>query len=145
MVHINNPRVRLWLADNLALLSFFTTTGMMNERFIAGMEWHEVLTARVIGAPLMILTARPYGIWRDWLIQGSGHTQPSAMKVIARDTLALVSFQVPLYAAIIWIGGARREELVSGILGACVIMALCGRPYGWWLDRVRAWLKVGRP
>ncbi len=31
--------VRSYIADTLALLLFFTTTGIINERFIAGMTW----------------------------------------------------------------------------------------------------------
>ena len=60
--------MRAFLADTLALLAFFTVTGILNERLIAGMSWGDVATARAIGAPLMVLTARPYGLWRDWIV-----------------------------------------------------------------------------
>lgn len=133
---------RVWLADNIALLSFFTLTGVLNERFIAGMEWDEVLVARLIGAPLMILTARPYGIWRDWVLLKSNALQSGRAKLFFFDTLALFSFQVPIYAMIIWLGGAAGATLVSGIIGAAIIMLICGRPYGLWLDTVRIWMGV---
>lgn len=61
----SNQSFRLFFADSIAMLTFFTVSGILNERFIAGMEWSEVLASRVIGAPLMILTARAYGVWRD--------------------------------------------------------------------------------
>lgn len=57
--------MRAFVADSVALHIFFTTTGSLNERFIAGMDWHGVATARTIGAPLMVLAARPYDVWRD--------------------------------------------------------------------------------
>ena len=56
--------MRAFLADTPALLAFFTLADLLNERFVAGMDWGDVLAARAIGAPLMVLTARPYGLWR---------------------------------------------------------------------------------
>lgn len=142
MTHIISLKGRIWLADNLALLSFFTLTGVLNERFVAGMEWSEVATARLIGAPLMILTARPYGVWRDWVMLKATSAESSQTRAFVFDTLALLSFQVPIYAAIIWIGGASGATLISGIIGAAAIMLICGRPYGLWLDTVRRWMGV---
>ena len=142
MMHTYSYRMRVWLADNLALLTFFTLTGVLNERFIADMQWSEVFLARLIGAPLMILTARAYGAWRDWVLLQSGAVTSSQAKALFFDTLALLTFQVPIYAAIIWLGGASGTALISGILGAAVIMLICGRPYGLWLDAVRRWMGV---
>lgn len=142
MTHIISFKARIWLADNLALLSFFTFTGVLNERFIAGMEWDEVATARLIGAPLMILTARPYGVWRDWVMLKSNAAESGQTRAFLFDTIALLSFQVPIYSGIIWLGGASGTTLISGILGAAAIMLICGRPYGLWLDTVRRWMGV---
>ena len=126
--------MRSFLADTLALVVFFTITGALNERFIAGMSWPEVAAARAIGAPLMVLTARPYGLWRDWVM---GWTRPSS--ALVRDTVALLAFQLPIYAAIIWAGGAQGAEIVRGTGGAALLMLVSGRPYGLWLDLVRRW------
>ena len=60
---------RVFLADTAALILFFTTTGIINERFLAGMTWDQVLHARLLGAALMIPVGRPYGIWRDWVMR----------------------------------------------------------------------------
>lgn len=114
---------------------FFTIVGVLNERFVAGMAWEEVLRARLIGAPLMVLTARPYGMWRDLVMRRAG---PSLRARTAWDALALMSFQVPIYAGIIAAGGAAGGELIRGTIGAAVLMLLLGRPYGAFLDRVRA-------
>ena len=126
--------MRSFLADTLALVVFFTITGALNERFIAGMSWSEVAAARAIGAPLMVLTARPYGLWRDWVM---GWERPSSP--LLRDTVALLAFQLPIYAGIIFAGGARGAEIAQGVGGAAVIMLISGRPYGLWLDVVRRW------
>ncbi|MFR0657033.1 L-alanine exporter AlaE, partial [Pantoea sp. SIMBA_079] len=71
--------------------------------------------------------SRPYGMWRDWLMQRAAPTRVSR---IVWDSMALVTFQVPIYAAIIAISGASGRGLVLGILGATAIMLVSGRPYG---------------
>lgn len=104
-----------FLADTTALILFFTTTGIINERFIAGMTWDQVLHARLVGAVLMVPVARPYGLWRDWVMKRAGQRRVSRL---LWDSFALVSFQVPLYAAIIASSGASGGELIRGTLGA---------------------------
>ncbi len=136
--------MRNFLADTTALVVFFTLTGMLNERYVAGMDWSEVAKARLIGAPLMVLTARPYGLWRYWVMDRSGATHCGAMRAFWFDTLALLSFQVPLYAAIVWSSGAAGPEVLHASAGAAVIMLISGRPYGLWLDLVRRWYGLSR-
>jgi hypothetical protein len=53
------------------------------------------------------------------------------------DSIALVSFQVPIYAAIIAVSGASGRRLWLGVLGATVMMLVLGRPYGAFLNGVR--------
>ena len=122
------------VADTLALLLFFTTTGIINERFIAGMTWNQVLHARLIGGILMVPVGRPYGVWRDWIMR---HAKRTRLSQIAWDSISLVSFQVPIYAGIIAFSGASGSGLLRGILGAAVIMIVLGRPYGVFLRWVR--------
>jgi hypothetical protein len=129
-----HPR-HAFIADTTALILFFTTTGIINERFIAGMTWEQVFHARLLGAVLMVPVGRPYGIWRDWLMQ---RARPDRLSQLLWDSLALVSFQVPIYAAIIAISGASGRGLLLGVLGATIMMLALGRPYGAFLNRVRA-------
>lgn len=129
-----------FLADTLALVLFFTTTGALNERFVAGMQWDQVLHARLLGAVLMVPVARPYGIWRDWVMRRASDRRLSRT---LWDSIALVTFQVPIYAAIIAVNGASGIGLLYGILGATVIMLVLGRPYGAFLNFVRG--KFGLP
>jgi hypothetical protein len=125
---------RAFIVDTTALILFFTTTGVINERFIAGMTWEQVLHARLLGAALMVPVGRPYGIWRDRLMR---RARPDRLSQLLWDSLALVSFQVPLYAAIIAISGASGQGLLLGVLGATVMMAALGRPYGAYLNWIR--------
>lgn len=135
LVEDKQQRRRSFIADTVALIVFFTTTGIMNERFIAGMSWEQVFNARLLGAALMVPVARPYGIWRDWLIQRANDTRLSRL---LWDSTALMTFQVPIYAAIIAISGAEGWGLLRGILSAAVMMLVLGRPYGAFLNWVRA-------
>lgn len=123
-----------FIADTAALILFFTTTGIINERVIAGMTWEQVLHARLLGAALMVPVARPYGIWRDWLMLRAG---PGRVSQLLWDSAALVSFQVPIYALIIAFSGASGSGLIRGTLGAALIMLCLGRPYGAFLNWVR--------
>ncbi|KEA51395.1 alanine transporter [Mangrovibacter sp. MFB070] len=127
-------RRRAFIADTTALVLFFTTTGILNERFIAGMTWDQVFHARLIGAVLMIPVARPYGIWRDWVMKYAG---PGRFSRLLWDSLALMTFQVPLYAVIIAFSGASGSGLVKGTLGAALMMLCLGRPYGAFLNGIR--------
>ena len=123
-----------FLADTVALLLFFTTTGIINERLIAGMTWEQVFHARLLGAALMVPVARPYGVWRDWVMRRAGE---SRISTLFWDSVALVSFQVPIYALIIAFSGASGSGLLRGTLGAALMMLLLGRPYGAFLNWVR--------
>ncbi|WP_368766893.1 L-alanine exporter AlaE [Enterobacter hormaechei] len=130
-----NMRRRAFIADTTALILFFTTTGIINERWIAGMAWDQVLHARLIGAALMVPVARPYGFWRDWVMQRASSSRVSKL---LWDSIALVSFQVLIYAAIIAFSGASVSGVVRGTLGATVMMLILGRPYGAFLNWVRS-------
>lgn len=130
----SNLSRRAFIADTSALIVFFTTTGIINERFIVGMTWEQVLHARLLGAALMIPVGRPYGVWRDFLMR---RAKPNRMSQLLYDSLALVSFQVPIYAAIIAISGASGRGLLLGVLSAAVMMLVLGRPYGAFLNAVR--------
>jgi len=128
-------RRRAFIADTTALILFFTSTGVINERFIAGMSWDQVLHARLLGAALMVPVGRPYGVWRDYVMRHAQST--NRLLQLLWDSVALVSFQVPIYVAIIAISGASGRGLWLGVLGATVMMLVLGRPYGVFLNRVR--------
>lgn len=123
-----------FIADTTALIVFFTITGIINERILAGMTWEQVFHARLLGAALMVPVARPYGVWRDWLMKRAGSNRLSKL---LWDSAALVSFQVPIYAVIIAVSGASGSGLIKGTLGAALMMLLLGRPYGAFLNAVR--------
>lgn len=118
---------RALLVDTPALILFFTSTGIADERFVAGMAREQVLHARLLGAALMIPVGRRYGLWRDWVMR---HARPDLLSRVLWDSFVLVNFQVPIYAAIIAASGASGRGLLLGSLGATAVRLACGRPYG---------------
>lgn len=127
--------MRSFLADTLALVVFFTIASGLNEKFVAGMSWNEVATSRMIGAPLMVLTARPYSLWRVFVFKTANPS--SRLATLATDSFALLVFQVPIYVAIIMAGGAEGRSILWGVAGFATLMFVLGRPYGLWLEFVR--------
>lgn len=130
-----SKRVLNFIADTLALVIFFTIVSGLNERFVAGMEWSEVMVSRSIGAVLMVLTARFYGLWRDWVFAKAD--PQTRWGQLLTDCVSLLSFQVPIYVAILAVGGADGVAILRGALGFAVLMFLVGRPYGIFLDFIR--------
>lgn len=82
----------------------------------------------------MVPVGRPYGLWRDFMMS---HAKETRCSQVLWDSGALMSFQVPIYAAIIALSGATGEGLVRGVLGAAVMMLVLGRPYGAFLNWIR--------
>lgn len=138
-----SEKLRSFAADTVALVIFFTIVSGLNERFVAGMSWPEVAVSRTIGAPLMVLTARPYGFWRDWFLKITSPRSPGLTLIM--DSIALLAFQVPIYVFIIFASGARGMGIVTGALGFAVLMLILGRPYGLWLEFVRSRFGLSGP
>ena len=57
--------MRSYFIDTAATITFFTVVAALSELLIAGMGPTQVLIARLIMIPVMMVTARPYGLWRD--------------------------------------------------------------------------------
>ena len=127
--------MRLTLVDTLSTILFFTILAALTELYVAGMESADVLKTRLIMVPLMILTGRPYGVWRDWFFAGTKPTVSWSKSLI--DGLACLTFQLPIYGLTLWIAGADFDE-VSTLLGStAVLMLIVSRPFGLFLQAMR--------
>jgi hypothetical protein len=123
------------IADTLALFVFFTVTGVVNERYIVGLTWEQVFNARLLGTVIMVPIGRPYGIWRDWVMQRASDKRFSYS---LWDSIALLTFQTPVYAIIIFFSGASGAGFALGVIGAAIMMLALGRPYGAFLNFIRS-------
>ena len=123
------------LVDTLTTVVFFTAVAAATELLIAGMTPAQVATARGVSVPLMLLTGRPYGLWRDrWFRRFAPRHR---LATAAVDTAAFLSFQVPVYALALIAAGADAGQMVRASAAAVVGMLVLGRPFGLVLDRVR--------
>ena len=123
--------------DSLAALVFFTAVATLSERFVAGMDWDQVAVSRAVAAPVMLLTGRPYGMWRDAVFHRLGAARRAPAGRAAIDVAAFMSFQVPVYAAILALAGASPAQALAALFSAAVLMLALSRPYGVLLDAAR--------
>tara|TARA_B100001013_G_scaffold298590_1_gene199481 strand:+ start:1255 stop:1659 length:405 start_codon:yes stop_codon:yes gene_type:complete len=127
--------MRLTLVDTLSTILFFTILAALTELYVAGMEPTDVLKTRLIMVPLMILTGRPYGVWRDWFFAGTKPTVAWSKSLI--DGLAFLTFQLPIYGLTLWITGADFDEISTLLGSTAVLMLIVSRPFGLFLQAMR--------
>lgn len=78
-----------FIVDTLATIIFFTLIAALTELFITSMEPSEVLMTHLIMIPMMVITGRPYGIWRDGFFK---KTKPTvSWNKVLIDGLAFLS------------------------------------------------------
>jgi len=134
--------VKRYCVDSLATVLFFTVVATLAEVFVARMSLDQVLTSRSTAIPVMLLTGRPYGLWRDlWFRFGAAERRSGAAR-LALDVGAFLTFQVPVYAGILWISGASGAQMAAALGSATVMMALVGRPFGVFLEFCRGLARV---
>lgn len=132
--------MKAFIVDTAGTVTFFTIVAGLTELLIAGLEPSQVLVARLITIPVMILTGRPYGLWRDYVFSRS---LPKARwsKMIA-DVFAFVTFQVPVYSATLAIAGATLQEIQAAVSAAIGFMIVLSRPFGFFLEVLRKWART---
>lgn len=129
--------MRRFLADTFAMVVFSTVAGMFVELVIADMTLAQSAQARVTAIPIMLITARPYGAFRDWVFVLSGAKTGGQVRRGLADIGAFVAFQLPLYAMILLLAGANLRQVAAACATATIILAISGRPYGVFLERCR--------
>lgn len=127
--------MRLTIIDTLTTVVFFTILASLTELYIAGMEPFEVLKTRLIMVPIMVLTGRPYGAWRDWFFATAQPTVLWSKSLI--DGVAFLTFQLPVYGLTLWIAGAASDEILTLLATTSMLMLIVSRPFGLVLDAAR--------
>ncbi|MEM5542671.1 L-alanine exporter AlaE [Sulfitobacter sp. AS92] len=127
--------MRLTIIDTLTTVVFFTTLASLTELYIASMEPVEVVRTRLIMIPMMVLTGRPYGAWRDWFFATTKPTVSWSKSLI--DGLAFLTFQLPVYGLTLWIAGAEQDEILTLLATTAVLMLIVSRPFGLVLEAAR--------
>lgn len=136
--------VRKFLADITASIIFFTIAAALSELLIVRLTVEQVIDARLAALPLMVLAARPYGWYRDLVFETFGVVNRGRLAQTVIDTFTFISFQLPVYAAILWWVGATVPQILIACASTIVLMAISARPFGLFLDLVRRLFGVPR-
>lgn len=129
--------MKKFLADTFAMITFTAVVGMGVEIFLAKMTLLQSLHARVASAPVNLVTARPYGIFRDWVYKITKVSEGGAIRRALADIVAFVLFQMPVYAFILFLSGATLPQIAKACSAGVFITAFVGWPYGLYLDFCR--------
>ena len=127
------------LADTFALITFGLVMGGSIELLIAGLTFDQMVQSRLVSIPINSLIARPYGIYRDWVMGWNVRGKKSASWAALLDVVAYLSFQIPVYAALLATTGAGVEQVLAACIGQMGVMVVMGRPFGLWMQVCRHW------
>ncbi len=130
-------------ADTFALVVYCFIAGMAIEILVSGMSFEQSLSSRLLSIPVNILIAWPYGRYRDLFIRVARrfHRHPFLLRNLA-DLLAYVSFQSPVYAAILWSVGADGQQIITAVTSNALVSMAMGVVYGYFLEYCRRLFRV---
>lgn len=135
-------RLRHAVADTFAMVVYCSVVNMMIEIFLSGMSFEQSLSSRLVAIPVNILIAWPYGFYRDAFMRFTKrYSQGSWAKNLA-DVLAYVTFQSPVYVAILWSVGADWNQIVAAVSSNIIVSMLMGAAYGYFLDYCRRLFRI---
>ena len=135
--------VRRLIADTSAMVIFSTLLGALVEIVITELDPVQSLRIRLAAIPLMLISGRPYGLYRDWLFCRIGGVRNAGTAPLLIDSFANATFQVPLYLGLLAWGGATPSQMLVASVSILVIASVSGRPYGMFLNYCRR--RLGAP
>ena len=116
--------------DALAM-NVFSLSYALNEKLGAGMDWTETGKTRLAAAVGNILTGRPYGMYRDFIMNKFKITTESHwVKKYLVDVFVFATGQTPLYLLYLAAAGADSDEMKKGAAFLTLIAPVTGRPQG---------------
>lgn len=130
-----NIKVKLFLCDLLARVTFSFPTGMVIEVLLSGMTIQQSLISRVTNMPIVMLMARPYAIYRDWALKKFGATRKETpIRWGAINMVTYATFYVPQYMIVLWAEGATIPQILKASGSVALLSLGLGILYGHWLD-----------
>lgn len=138
----NASRLRHAAADTFAMVVYCFAVGMLIEIFISGMSVEQSLSSRLLSIPVNMVIAWPYGIYRDAVMRLARRITPRSWGKTLADVLAYITFQSPVYAAILWSVGADMAQIMTAVSSNMVVSMLMGAAYGYFLDYCRRLFRV---
>ncbi len=137
-----HSRLRHAVADTFAMVVYCTVVNMMIEIFLSGMTFEQSLSSRLVAIPVNIIIAVPYGIYRDFAMRQARRISPARWMKNMADVLAYVTFQSPVYVAILWSVGADWHQIVAAVSSNLAVSMMMGAAYGYFLDYCRRLFRV---
>lgn len=130
-------RLRHAAADTFAMVVYCSVVNMMIEIFLSGMSFDQSLSSRLVAIPVNILIAWPYGIYRDAFMRLAKRYGKASWARNLADILAYVTFQSPVYVAILLTVGADWNQIIAAVSSNVVVSMMMGAAYGYFLDYCR--------
>src|SRR3989344_7159596 len=134
--------MRRFFADTFAMITFSTVVGMVIEILVSDMTFGQSVQARLTAIPANLLTARPYGMFRDWVFRLMRANEGGQVRKGIADILAFALFQVPLYVTILFTSGANVRQIATACGTLTILSIFMGRPCGIFLDFSRRLLRI---
>ncbi|AZI86416.1 L-alanine exporter AlaE [Kosakonia sp. HypNH10] len=138
----SQSRLRHAAADTFAMVVYCSVVNMVIEIFLSGMSFEQSLSSRLVAIPVNIIIAWPYGFYRDLFMHYARRISPAGWMKNLADVLAYVTFQSPVYVAILWSVGADWQQIMAAVSSNIVISMLMGAVYGYFLDYCRRLFRV---
>ena len=135
-------RLRHAVADTFAMVVYCTVVNMLIEIFLSGMTFEQSLSSRLVAIPVNIIIAVPYGFYRDRAMRLARHLSPSAWRKSIADVVAYVTFQSPVYVAILFSVGADWHQIAAAVSSNIAVSMMMGAVYGYFLDYCRRLFRV---
>ena len=124
------------LVDTIVVNVFFFLVNFANETLIARMPLVVSLRLRAVALITNTLTARPYGLWRDFLWRRLAPID--ALSCYVADTLVFFTFQLPLYwVNMVIAGNIKLHQVVVASITIGLMAGFLGRPCGIFLNWAR--------
>ena len=112
--------------------------------FLSGMTFEQSLSSRLVAVPVNILIAWPYGFYRDAVMRFARRYSPTGWMKNLADVVAYVTFQSPVYVAILLTVGADWHQIAAAVSSNIVVSMMMGAVYGYFLDYCRRLFKVSQ-
>ncbi|WP_437887228.1 L-alanine exporter AlaE [Phytobacter sp. V91] len=138
----SQSRLRHAVADTFAMVVYCSVVNMLIEIFLSGMTFEQSLSSRLVAIPVNIIIAWPYGFYRDAFIRQARRLSPASWMRNLADILAYVTFQSPVYVAILLTVGADWQQIIAAVSSNIVLSMMMGAVYGYFLDYCRRLFKV---
>ena len=136
-------RLRHAVADTFAMVVYCSVVNMLIEILLSNMSFEQSLSSRLVAIPVNIFIAWPYGLYRDAIMRNARRISPAGWMKNLADIVAYVTFQSPVYVAILLTVGADWHQIAAAVSSNIVISMLMGAVYGYFLDYCRRLFRVG--